>query len=398
MPRDDEQLVQMTREEAKALQRTALTAEPEDLQEVALSRIVGQLKDAGGESIVYIYRQKERAPGDGRRGPGREMYLTEMDPIQFAQFGLRGIQTDFGPGDYRIKVHDANGRMIHNSLYSIDLPPNAEKSANLPAAAPSNSSGDIAQLAASIQQGFTQMAAIIAESLRATVPAQQSRKDMLDEMVMMKTVFAAPPQSGMLELVNAMRAFKEIMPRAEGAETTTADVFMGLVEKFAPLIVEQAKAAQAAPVQVPVIQPRPQPAALLRPAPAPIPTPQPAPVNPLTQNPTQPTEDQVNVLERAFWSAQLSTLVRMAEADREPATYAEVVLDQVPAMVDDEQVLAFLHKPNLMQELAQIDERVLNHVAWFEQLRRHMIQYLTDDGTEDDTDENSTGLPPGTLQ
>ena len=90
----------------------------------------------------------------------------------------------------------------------------------------------------------------------------------------------------------------------------------------------------------------------------------------------------------ALIRAAVAQLVRAAENNSNPISYAEVVLDQA----GDDVAHQFLSAPDWFDTLAGLNPKVNEHREWFTELREEALRLLSE--TDDDT---STGnaLPEG---
>lgn len=124
-----------------------------------------------------------------------------------------------------------------------------------------------------------------------------------------------------------------------------------------------------------------QPPALAPAEPAPLALPAGTPA-PLPDTPAAPAGDTVHPL--VTWlRPQLPGLIRHAEADHDPDTYAGVLVDQIsPAHVGD--VLAFLQGPLFMAQLAAAFPAVEPVRAWFDELRAAVVERLQELLHDDD--------------
>lgn len=70
---------------------------------------------------------------------------------------------------------------------------------------------------------------------------------------------------------------------------------------------------------------------------------------------------------------QLPVLIRGAQNETDPESYADLLLDQVPDLYLPH-LVAFLAREDWFTLLVQIDGRVVPYQGWIEQLRNEILQ------------------------
>jgi hypothetical protein len=99
----------------------------------------------------------------------------------------------------------------------------------------------------------------------------------------------------------------------------------------------------------------------------------------LAPNGQAPTgEAQVQFLIKQAISRQLPVLIRGAQAESDPAVYAQLLLDQVPDLYL-RPLLRELQKPEWFSLLVSVSGAVVPHQAWFEALRNEVLSVTSQD-------------------
>jgi len=323
----------------------------EDLSDdLALQSTLATLGDDESNAKVYVYAVSDN---------GKDAYMYSCSATEFASGGLDEIQKRYGGGDYKVRVM-ANGKMVSHRRISI-------KEAKNPAPEAAALSG-ISDLAQVMQKGFEGMAQILMASAQANKPApQESRSDMLREMMLMKELFASSqpaPQNNMMETLGMVKEMLSITQSlnpptgADGGTDPMAVLWKGL-EMFGKPLVEGMAAAKAGAVQQPaqMMQPAPQVPAISAPV-----------YNP---NPAQETGDDMNF----FVKQVIKQIVSKAQEGVAPEIVAEMVIDQAPAALVNE----LADDPAWFANLIAINPDVISHRAWFEKMHVHIVKELTED-------------------
>lgn len=321
----------------------------------------------GGEATVHVTKLN----ADDK---GTEAHVWKGAPDDY---DLERVAKQFGSGDYRVKlyVRIATGQKVlkGNKVFSWLLSPEEEnKRKNPQGVAPTINPMDLSRM--------------VAEAVRAAIPQQTvpqadpitQMRQFAEIMAMMRVDTPAPPQTdpmlimrNMLEMQAMMR---DSLPERDEApasgNATTNDLLLGLINKFGPMFAQtmMQQGAGAAPALGGMPQPAPE--QLPVPSQAPVVAPQPEPAAP-----TQ-TEDDVNFRLKMG----LNFLIMQCDSGGLPETYAEVVLDSVPA--PDLQTI--IDAPNAIDVLAQFDKRIAEpkYREWFGLLIAECRAILTEGGEE----------------
>jgi hypothetical protein len=366
-------------EEANALIVEGIANRAELPDELALDRVLNEFEGNEQTGKVTIWKVLPREPG--QRGAGKDKYLDTMTPNDFSQYGLEGIQADFGEGEYRVKIHRENGDMMLNRIFLIGpltMQKRRQIEARTPAvpaaAAPAGGMDQalIVALLGALEKGFT--------NLQNTINASQTNRGaFLAELVQYKQLFTPPNGAGggapagdpFAMFKSALELVKELGPG--GSEKTTADVFLELVKEFAPAFAEVAKglviSRAARPVQLPPQQPAPPPAPQL----------QNQPVTTATSSETE-NMDMMGLVLKQY----LPMLIAQARNDNNERTYAEMIADHVPL----ETIQGFVNRPDWFEYLAGINPGVREVAPWFQKLHAALVGILTEESQPGMNDES----------
>ncbi len=91
---------------------------------------------------------------------------------------------------------------------------------------------------------------------------------------------------------------------------------------------------------------------------------------------------------------QLIFLCAQAKMNRDPGTYANMVLDNTPDEKLDE-LVDFMSGPNALEEMGKIHKGVLVHPKWFGALADEIMGELTDGEADPETESDSAALTGG---
>jgi hypothetical protein len=298
------------------------------------------------DAVVRIYRQGVH---------GRD--LTYIDEVPPANFNLNMLKhPPYNGGKFRVRVCNADGTFIKNALLQIEPAPKAPEAPLAPPAPPPNNNSEaFVLLAKAMTDGFSRIGELIANN-RAVPTPPRSTEQILQELTMMKSLFAQPAtQTDPIELITKLLGvMKELPSGGDGGEPGPMAVLLELAKQFGPKLVEAMD--QAEPINVP----RGAPATRL-----------PPPVGqPRAAMPPQPErKPDVNL----FISQQLKFLVRQAKNGNDSEPYAVMVLDNVPPQVLD----SFLKRPDWFEEICRYVPDAAPFKDWFVELKACIDDYLT---------------------
>jgi hypothetical protein len=328
--------------------------EPED---VAIGNILASLGE-DSDASVSIYRQ-------GKGGYRDITFVTETRPTEFS---IGRLQHEFGGGTYRIHVK-STGRLIANrELKVADLPNRAPDNGLM--LAPVNQKID--QLAGLVQQ----LAGLIAQ------PAQQSRKEMIEELLMYKQLFdtggvrAAPavdPMDSAMKMIEFAKTMSGVFNGAGEAPDGMA-VLMRAMETFGKPLAEAAMRSQAPPASYALTEQ--QQAAL---------------PGPEQQAPSVAPQPQIGEQEAM---AQIEYFIKMlldeAREDADPTGSAYQIVKFAPL----ETINDLLRPDDWFEKLSVMRPELAPYREWFSDLRDIVFEILTPDEGESTKGEISPGVPP----
>lgn len=331
--------------------------------ESALANLNRVLQEIGEESVgsskVQIWRITREFPKTG-------IYLDEMTP---GQFSVSRLKDEHGGGTYNIKVYvprvDEGGNFLGLSLkanprITIGGAPKLPRE-DVPTVVSSPASGDVNALAVAMQAGFSQMADILKSALNKP---ERTTKQLLEEMALMKTLFAdkpAPVQDQFaqferfLETQTKLQALTAGGGNGEGMSTASVMVlakeFLTAFRGISPQQIQQQQPEQ-------------------------VPTNDPVPVIEHTHAPVQhevnnDEGDPVDLIYKGY----VARLIQNAERNVNPTEIAQNIYD----LIDDEFQKALFEMPDYMEMLAKYNPRVRLHRVWFDKVMAELKRIASDD-------------------
>lgn len=334
-----------------------------DMPDADLLKVLAEL---GGEEEVHvnIYRA---ATEKGYKGGA---YVDSVHP---SVFSLEWLRETHGGGKYRIHVRNDTG-IVRNSLIEIE-------ERKRPMYAPSPPVQDFTKILETMQTGFNQLGQLIAQaaqaSARPAIDPQQLRRDMMQDMAMMKELFGPTPQpqnggeQAINMLMKGLELAREITPR-EG-EAGTADIIMEALKTFGKPIAEAAMSrAVQAQESMPALAHAREPGEIFQ---------QPAPA--FTGE--QPPQNEENMLK--MYAAMLAD---KASQDSDPAIYAGLVVDNMP----EDQLRALIDRPDLLQFLGSLSPKLVQYPEWVNEFVSVIREMLTDEELPASVQENQAGIVP----
>ena len=239
------------------------------------------------------------------------------------------LQQKYGGGDYRLMLY-ANGKLKQNKLLSIAS--EIKGADNRPSIG-----GEVGSILNTVLERMDRMQ----QQFMVQQKPQQTEEDFLNKMILYKQLFsdgksAGNPMAQVKETLELMNLLKE----GNTIEHEPENGFSKLLESLAPVAV--------AAMQQPQRQQNPQP-------------------NPQPKTNPQSSQQNMQLL------AGLSTLVKAAAKNANPATYAEMVLDMIP----EESIKPYIEKHGAFAELLKrYAPQAMQYAAWFDDLREHLAACL----------------------
>ncbi len=338
----------------------ALAAVPEfeefedqsDPDEIALENVLSELGSSGADAKVNVYQLDDKK---------NRAFVGSFLP---GDFSIEQIQLQYGAGEYAVEVRK-DKKWLKKTTVKIAAPRNVSAMTIQQPVAPAIETGKIIE---TMQSGFEKMATMFAGALgnlAANQPKPKTAMETLQELQMMKEIMgvhnqpSAPAADPMQMMEIAMNLAEKIHPRT--GEPGTGEVIMEAIKGLAPLLQQGMQRQQAAPVMVPQLQhvqiPAPVAPALQMPD---------GTAAPVTQ--TQPAQetDEMNLARKMY----LNLLVSNAQADNDPSTYANLMLD----LAGEQAALEFANDPQWFEKLCAEEPRAANFRAWFDELRMTVLE------------------------
>jgi hypothetical protein len=305
-----------------------------------------------------------------------------------SDLSLDTIRATFGGGTYRITGRDSKNQYVQSKLVTLfDMP-------KVPNAAGSGANADLAAVLAAAKAGGNDMMPLIMEMIRSqgaqtaamltamatNKPVAPSGPTFMEIMALMKEMNHKPDGESPVKMLLEGLALGQKLSGG-GGEVGMLDVAKQGLEMLSPLIARDAATPRPNGNPRPMPQ-QPRPNAPVQPvngaapqlpaAPAPSSTPVPEVPNPMFQ--------KLNWLK-----ALTANLVVHAVKEHDPETYAEVVLDNLPPFITEDEILERLSPDNSVALLATLNPDVAKYPVWFEEFRQAVIRFLTEeDGPPED--------------
>lgn len=227
-----------------------------------MERVLFEVGEASDDSKINVYRV-ERGKADA--------YLFQCLP---AEFSLDVILQRYGGGTYRVRGYTRREtgalNLFVNRTVTLEEPKNGIGSVNPNAPVVNDRLSDVLQ--AIVQQG--QQTQQLIAALAQNQNGNGSRKEMLQEILMMRDVFAAPPVAPAAPAVNPLSSLKdalELVQTIRGEQAAAEDPIMGglmqIVQKMAPTLIEGIAAQTAATKADPTVSRETNPAPVFAPLP-----------------------------------------------------------------------------------------------------------------------------------
>jgi len=278
-------------------------------------------------------------------------------------YDLQQLSRIYGSGAYRVKIYifnpnseKGNKALRANRVIMVKLPPQEDAAIKRQSEMPTGA--NIAeQISAAVNMALS----------RIQPQSAQSPADMLKMSIEMAKLMIPPPPPPPPNPLEMVRAIVEMQratnddrePIDRGANASTNDIIIAMINKFGPLAAgllgqnlalpnDQSQSTPAQPEQAPMLANHGEP-----------------------PQSTQPTEQQVTDMNAAA-IAKLQTGIRFligcAKSGGHAETYADVVLDNVPG----ESVEELLKLPDPVSFLALQVPEVSEHREWFDKLFKEL--------------------------
>lgn len=327
---------------------------------------LAELDEMGGAGARYEVRRTSPAPFTGYVGT----YPRD-------QFSPDRLFSEWGGGNYTIRVRGTNGQMIGSKQLQLAGNPHHKAEPAVQHAAPAQGGslvGELAPVLAAMQKSsesqISLLTSLVTGLINKPAPVLPPAPDPLAMIAALKDVLApAKGDTGgdaVKLLLQGLELGKELA--GGGGESSMADVALKGFDTLKELAAVTAPATPAPrkPAAPPAAAPGTVPAQVAPPNKQPAAPPaQGAPVNP-------------NMAKLQWLKQQTVALCGIAARDKDPALYAEVFLDNLPETFDVQEVLTQMQTPGAIDRLALLNPNVKKFAAWFEEFRQEVIALLTD--------------------
>jgi hypothetical protein len=342
-----------------------------------IEKLRGMGSGSGYTCAVYRIRVN---PGE-KQGYCRTFNMADISP--------ETIREIYGGGTYRLKVKDSNGKFVHGGSEVIEIIDEPKVGVVMPAGqpAPMETLDGIAKIAAMFKPGTSDggMAAMIPLILGMMDSQSKLFASMMNrprDELKIADIIALVKSSGegsdpVKLLLQGLELGKGL---GGGGETGWMDIGKSALEAIGPMLAQQ-REANGLPAHDTTTRQRPA-----------LPAPKPG------EAPAQPRgEGDVGLIQKLNWlKQQVNILIHHAARNKNPELYAEVMLDNLPPFITEDEILQRMHEPDAVATLATLDGRVANHAAWFEAFRLAVIASIEDDGEDDGEGEGGgEGEPAG---
>jgi len=333
----------------------------------ALNNVLSELgADEDGGGFVTVYR--EISDTSGKRP---DEYL---ERYAASEFSLDGLKARWGAGKYKINVYHGGGAgLAARKVITIAKDPTTAVTA--PVTAPAT---DLTPILQTMQQGFEKMFnAFVA--MQQPVAPQPSRMDMLQEMQIMREMFAPAANQtapASLDAVALLKLGAEMANNGGGGDSNNSWVGK-IIDQLGPVL---------APALAGAVQGAAQGAA------APRRVQLPPPIKQATIEHAAPAENQINREENSvsLIIAHYLNMLKTAAEKRAPVEeYADSILNTIPpSKVPD--IENMLRPDDWRDKLRTMTNAADLHPEWFQALRDTLLSYI-----DEDKGVNLTGANPG---
>jgi hypothetical protein len=304
------------------------------------------------DSIIYLYRMPEDRKG-------RPKFLTKLEPSEFDLISIKNI---YGGGRYKY-IAKKSGIIYKNGIFEIEGEPKMESKSNGESVI--NQYDVIAMLQDEIKTLKAELMKKNAENehtlttLIASIIQNQNRntdteEKILQKLVTYKSLFASEntgPNITSELILNAITKGIELASMSQGGDMPLwMKIIDGLKEPLTKLA-ESISTTKSRPMKS---QPQPQ----------------------AQPQQAQTTENQFISQAKPY----LNMLIVAASKNSDPGIYANMILDMIGPY--QEQFISWLKKPNWLEELVKIDQRVALQSAWWNELKECILSEIEEGKSE----------------
>lgn len=378
-----------------------------------LFRVTDELRGTQGVNLMIVCLSP----------PEKEGYCGDMPIAEFSHARLKKL---YGPGRYKIRVQGPKGFLPGGGLVKVAATPepergggavndiagllelmdrrSAEKNEKFSKILELTIPGALTVLAAVIgrSQG-PDMAALITALKPAPAPPPPSLAELATTLASMKTLSGegqskSDPADMLLKVMEAVARMSE----GGGAQSNWMDVVRDLMKEVVPIgkSVLENRAQQ--------IQQPPTPGAPLHIQPmamgiaGPLSMPPMAASAPLIQGEAPPVtalgENDMMMLFNSIAKQSLEKIQNWARADKNPQTYAEVFLDDLPQMVatyiTPDQAIEYLNREDWFEQVCGFMPSLRQYQEWLDEFRLELLELIQMQKDENQKNENKKEVPP----
>ncbi len=362
------------------------------------------LKGKDFDEVCELIKGDEVAGSVNRRpdggGAGRWSHCFSFTPTEFSEAELLDvIAAEFGPGTYPVqfKSTERGARPVirwHKDMTVQARRLGAQPSTPAPTLSPAPSTANDA-LAVALSSIADTQSRILDALNRRPEPEQKSTIDFAKELAVLKDLFTDNRQ-GMLETFRDAMELRKLIQDDNGEGPS--DPLAAAIKYLGPAIEKgmegqaQAEALQRAPV-VTSLQPTPAaPTAASQPGTV-IDGPDisPSEYSAAAPAPTHDEQLQINQAFEFFAQRYLATALQLAEQKQDPAGVgqwlARLIGDDDSAVDAVGRVIA---QDDMIERLAQYDDAIVAHAAWFDRVADQLAHALWPDTNPLPDPENAT--------
>lgn len=340
-----------------AAQRDAVSAD--DMEE--LFRVTDEMRTTADVRLQWVRRLPSHKAG----------YCGEMIP---AEFTLEAARKKFGTGTYRVRAIGPKGFVPGGGTVTIaDLP-------EQPAPPPSGVSDMLAILQAEKSRGSesllkwgAMLAPLLAPALAKMVEGIFSGKSQSKEILEMVKELRAmnPPPKDPEPFEKQLERLIKLKELVGGNEPVVGSTWVDVVREIAGNLGNVIPGLVAARAGMRPGLPSMPPQGALAAPPASTGAPASDPTNP---QPGAAPVGNGGLMQLLPWlQGVFADLVIQAKRDRDPALYAEVILDNVPEGIDVGTLIEFVKRQDWWPQLTQFAPAVAPYQGWFTRFRKELL-------------------------
>lgn len=340
-------------------------------EEIDFEKFRDEMREANQYAKITISRQPTTS--DGRPGQQKLIFLFEcgMDEFSFSQLCSR-CRDEYGTGTYRIQARNEKGQLKINKAIQVEAPKTGNESQD-----GNNPAEIITRFSEAMHQHQNRT-----EQMMSKFMGPQSGGDAFNQMTemmkamggMMGTMGITPAQpKSMLDQLTEFKMLKELFGDSDsGGDANLYSLLTATMQSFGAPIAQAIAMGQ----QTGALNPE---GVLTTPT---LPKP----------NPDEITDADKAMQANETMKKNIEVLVKNARANVDAATFAGVLISNLPEEKVDE-FYEFISADDYLQRLISLVPEVENYRAWFEKLRDTVIELLTEPDDESTVAESELVTP-----